>query len=421
MRLLLMGDFSADSSRSRTTLASRPTHRIDLDNAGDLMRRLAPRVRLREGEVPINDIDDFHPDRLYANLEVFRALREQRSQPPPQGEDFARLLGQRVDPDARGKAPALGRLDAMIHEIIAPHIVKDTAAQDRMFVEAVDAATASEMRAVLHAPSFQSLEAAWRGVYWLLSSLELDEDLQLHLFDVTRGEVLADIAAAGGKIASTGLYQALVDRWRHVPGGEGWTAIATLFEFDQTDNDIGLLAALGLLAAQAGAPLLGGAAPMIGPGGVKSEGAWHALRRSEAAQWIGLGAPRVLLRLPYGARTEPIGAFGFEEVAGEPASDELLWGNASLALTLLLGRAFMVRGADMEPGDERELEDLPAYTFSKDGESQLQPCAERYLSESQMQQLLDAGLIPLVSRRDRPAVVAIRFQSIADPPAPLAW
>ena len=75
----------------------------------------------------------------------------------------------------------------------------------------------------------------------------------------------------------------------------------------------------------------------------------------------------------------------------------------------------------MEPGDERELADMPAYTFVRDGERVLQPCAERFLTEREIQTMLDGGLIPLASRRDRNAVVAIRFQSIAHPPAPLAW
>jgi hypothetical protein len=38
-----------------------------------------------------------------------------------------------------------------------------------------------------------------------------------------------------------------------------------------------------------------------------------------------------------------------------------------------------------------------------------------------MNSMLDAGLIPLASRRDRNGVVAIRFQSIARPAAPLVW
>lgn len=75
----------------------------------------------------------------------------------------------------------------------------------------------------------------------------------------------------------------------------------------------------------------------------------------------------------------------------------------------------------MEPGDEREIGDLPAYTFVRDGVSEMQPCAERFLTESQIQTFIEAGLIPIASRRDRNAVVAIRFQSISDPAAPLAW
>ena len=148
---------------------------------------------------------------------------------------------------------------------------------------------------------------------------------------------------------------------------------------------------------------------------------WQALRRSDAAPWIALAAPRVLLRLPYGKGSDPIEAFAFEEFVGPPVQEELLWGNGSLAMALLIGRGFSERGWDMEPGDEREIGDLPAYTFVRDGERELQACGERALGESQIETLLKAGLVPIASRRDRNAVVAIRFQSVSDPPAPLAW
>jgi predicted component of type VI protein secretion system len=70
------------------------------------------------------------------------------------------------------------------------------------------------MRALLD-PAFQSMEAAWRGVRWLIANLELDQ-LQLHLFDVTREELLADIVSAE-ELAQTNLYRAVVDRSRNVP------------------------------------------------------------------------------------------------------------------------------------------------------------------------------------------------------------
>ena len=185
-----------------------------------------------------------------------------------------------------------------------------------------------------------------------------------------------------------------------------------LFQFGPSDTDVGLLAALGLIASNAGGQLLaGGDQELAGDDEARLAG-WQALRRSEAAPWIALGAPRMLLRMPYGKRSDPIEAFAFEEFDGPPVHEELLWGHASLALAVLLGRGFTERGWDMDPGDQREIGDLPAYTFTRDGEQVMQACAERFMTEREMHALLDAGLVPLVSRRDRNAVVALGVRSI---------
>jgi type VI secretion system protein ImpC len=422
MRLIVLGDFSGKPAAERPPLASRPTQQVDLDNVDIVMRRLRPRVTLSSGEIDFQQIDDFHPDRLYGRLDVFQTLRQARAKPPGDAGDLlGRLLGKPSEAGAARASAPTNQLDALIHSIVAPHIVKDTSAQTGAYVAAVDAAIAEHMRTLLHERAFQSLEAAWRGVRWLISSLELDENLQLHLFDVTREELLADIVASQGKLADTGLYRALVDRWRNVPGGQGWSALVGLIAFGPSNADIGLLAALGLIASQAGGPLLAGADWTLTSEDAGALTGWQALRRSEAARWIGLAAPRVLLRLPYGHGSDPVETFAFEEFVGPPVHDEFLWGNASLAMAVLIGRAFTERGWNMEPGDEREIGNLPAYTFVRDGEREMQPCGERFLTESQIQSMLNAGLVPIASRRDSHAVVAIRFQSVADPPAPLAW
>ena len=421
MRLLVLGDFSGRPAAARPALASRPTQRVDLDNLDDVMRRLAPRLMLPAGELRFEEIEDFHPDALYARFELFDALRQARARPPAAaGELLGSLLGQPAASAAPAAAPPATGIDAFIHRIVAPHIVPDTAAQTRSYTAAVDAAIAEQMRQLLHEPAFQRLEASWRGVQWLIANLELDEDLQLHLFDVGRDELLADVVAAQGQLAQTGLHLALADRWRNVPGGEGWSALAGLYRFGPGDTDIGLLAALGLIAAQAGGPLLAEADPALATADAAALAGWQALRRSEAAPWLGLAAPRVLLRLPYGKRSDPVAAFAFEEFVGAPAHEDFLWGNPALALALLLGRAFTARGWDFEPGDEREIGDLPAYSFVQDGEKELQACAERYLGDQGGQALLDAGLMPLLSHRQRNAVTVMRFQSVAEPATPLA-
>jgi type VI secretion system ImpC/EvpB family protein len=427
MRMLVLGDFSGRPASERAPLADRRALRVDVDTLDDVIRRINPRVQLPAGEVTFGSIDDFHPDRLFARIDAFDVLRRTRAQPPPAtgGDDVGRLLGKSP---AAAPAPPSSGIDALIQRAVAPHIVKETPVEQKVHEATVDTAMAEQMRAVLLDPGFQALESAWRGVQLLIANLELDGPLSLHLLDVTREELLADLVAAEGKVAKTALYATLVERTP--PDERRGSLVVGLFDFGSSNADVALLGALGLIASRAGGPFLAGADPVLAGGDEQALAAWHALRRSEAAPWIGLATPRVLLRLPYGTLTDPIESFAFEEIAhdlvwgpasGGPFPREFLWGCASLAVALLIGRAFNARGWEMEPGDEREIGGLPAYTFTRDGERQMLPCAERLLNERQMDGLIQAGLIPIAGRRDRNSVVAVRFQSIADPPAPLKW
>jgi len=423
MRLLVLGDFSGRPVAERQPLATRATHKIDADTLDVVIQRVSPRIQLPAGEVNFRTMDDFHPDALFTRVEVFNALRQARTSQPSTAavsSDVGRLLGKPAESPAAPVTPTSG-IEALIRNVVAPHVIKDASMETKSYLAAVDAATTAEMRAFLHAPAFQSLESAWRGVQWLTSSLELDGPLQLHLFDTTREELIADVVAAHGTLTETGLYRALVERWRNVPGGHGWSVLTVLIDFTPSAADIGLLAAMGSIASSAGAPLLAGADATLVNADETALADWRALRRSKIAPWIALAAPRVLLRTPFGRTSDPIEAFAFEECTGEPAPNELLWGSGSLAATLLLGRGFNERGWEMEPGDEREIGDLPAYTFTREGERELQPCAEQILGERQIDSMITAGLMPIASHRDRHAVTAIRFQSIADPPASLAW
>jgi len=340
------------------------------------------------------------------------------------GGMLAQLLGGHpVAPSMAAAAPAAptmgAGIDMLIRSIVAPCIVPDIAVQQASLIQSVDTAITDLMRAVLHAPAFQRLESAWRGVQWLISSLELDEQLQLHLFDVSRDELLDDVVAAQGRVDQTGSYRALVDRWRHQPGGQGWSVISALYGFGPSVEDIGLLAALGVLASQAGAPLLAAGDPVLAGSDGPALAGWASLRRSEVAPWIGLAAPRVLLRLPYGKGRDPVDSFDFEEQGPVPDHDRFLWGSGGLACALLIGRAYSARGWDFEPGDEREIGDLPACSFVRDGEPELQACAEHYLGEAASEALMAAGLMPVMSHRHRNAVTVMRFQSVAAAAQPL--
>ena len=83
-RLAVLGDFSARANRGEVevgeALAGRKPLAVDIDNFDQLISRLGIKLQLDIGgedgtvDVAINSIDDFHPDQLYDNLELFSHL-----------------------------------------------------------------------------------------------------------------------------------------------------------------------------------------------------------------------------------------------------------------------------------------------------------------------------------------------------------
>jgi type VI secretion system protein ImpC len=348
---------------------------------------------------------------------------------------LARLLGQPPEkPPPAAQTSARAAVDALIAKIVAPHIVAAPEPFQALCVASVDKAIAEEMRAVLHHPAFQALESVWRSVRWLITELEFGGSLQLCLLDVTRDELHADMLSAGGDVERSGLYRRLAGQSAR-DEGEPWSLLVGNYTFALTDDDADLLAWLGAIAAHAGAPFLAAAdASVLGcrsivetpdPHDWESDtGAaachWNALRRSPVAPWLGLAMPRLLVRMPYGKESDPVDAFDFEELSAVPEHDAYLWGNPAMACALLIGRAFLAKGWAMQPGDERNIGDLPAHVFVQDGAKVLKAGAELYLGERTGEAMLARGVMPFLSLRNRNAARLLRFQSLADPARPLA-
>jgi type VI secretion system protein ImpC len=306
--------------------------------------------------------------------------------------------------------------------------------QQAQLVAAMDAGIGDQMRGILKHPAFRELEAAWRSLHGLVTSLETGEELKLFLLDVSRDELAADLDAADSDARGSGLYASLVDRSVRTLGGQPWSLIVGNFRFGAVVEDVALLGRLGALASQAGGPFLAAADPVIlgcdslaatpDPEGWASadterDQRWRTLRTSRPASWIGLALPRLLLRLPYGEKTEEIERFEFEELSAPPEHESYLWGNPAFACARLLAQAFQARGGSMEPGDYLDIEDLPAHVYQDAGEAKMTPCAEVFLTERAAAAILDRGVMPVMSYRDRNAARLARFQSLADPPAGL--
>jgi type VI secretion system protein ImpC len=486
-RIAILGDFSGRTNRglsaSGEALANRRPLMIDRDNFDSVLAKIAPRLELALGgenafriSLKFGDLDDFHPDRLYEQVQIFQKLRETR-QKLNDPATFARtaaelgLVGKQPSAQIAPPAPAhrvsgaelqqvvSGNLldetieategraaegysskaadewTTLLNKIVAPHVVAKTDPRKAELVALIDRATSAQMAALLHAPDFQALEAAWRAVLFLVRNIETDAQLKLFLIDVSKEELAQDLLSCGD-LSSTGIYKLLVEKTLGTPGAEPWAVMAGNFNFGPTLEDAKLLSRMAKVAAGAGAPFIAGASPrLLGCDSVldlpdprqwtiqmseEADAFWRSLRSSPEARFIGLGLPRFLLRLPHGKDTDPAELFQFEEMPAPAAHENYLWGNPAFACVLLLAQSFAEQGWELQPGSISEISGLSVYLHAVEGELRNLPCAEVLLTHTVAEKMLEKGFMPLAWLKDQPTVRLVRFQAIADPLSPLA-
>jgi type VI secretion system protein ImpC len=134
-----------------------------------------------------------------------------------------------------------------------------------------------------------------------------------------------------------------------------------------------------------------------------------------------------MLRWPYGAKTEPISPFSFEEFTAQFGLKGFLWGNSAVLAGLLLGKTFSQQGlAAMKLGSVAVQGDLPLYYYiDKDGDQIALPCTERLASEAVAAHIIHQGFMPVLWMRGRPEIRLGSFNSVngatlAGPWAPVA-
>ena len=488
-RILLLGDWSGRANRKVSATGAATGERrplpVDRDNFDEVMARLGVALHLplagaRGPRFPLRfaELDDFHPDRLFAQLEIFASLKQtrerlgdpqtfaaaaaevrgwndataqadapspsapggeqaQQAAPAPAGSDLLDQLLTEAESRPVMSQPSLGDADwnALLRDLVRPHLAPRADPQQDELIASVDATTSDLMRTILRHKDFQALEAAWRALFFLVSRLDTGADLKLYLLDISQEELAGELSAAED-LRETPLFKLIVEESVGTSGGDLWSLLAGNYTFAPTREDIALLARVAKLARPAGAPFIAAASPRaLGCDSLaatpdpadwqQAETAdrllWDALRRIPEAAYIGLALPRFLLRLPYGAETEPTETFEFSEMAGEPEHEAYLWGNPAFACAYLLAESFSRHGWDMGHSFAQEIEGLPLHIYDNSlGESQIKPCAEALLTERAASRIMERGIMPLLSFKHTDRVRLARFQSLAEPPTALA-
>lgn len=458
--IALLGDFSGHANAGKLEtgdeLAARKPHRVDVDNVDDIVGRMGLNLCLPVGEeggaveVEIGSMDDFHPDELYENVEAFAelsALRKRLQKASTYESAAAEVRGwasepgeaKRLRPKARGAAVPNAKLsdfarlmgaatataeaspaDELIKQIVGPYITPSVADDQAQMVAAVDSALSALMRRVLHHPDFQAVESLWRSVDLLTRELETGTNLQIVLYDISAEELAADLSAADD-LTETGLYKLLVEQPAHDTRTTPPSVIVGAYQFEQTPPHADLLGRMAKVASAAGAPFVAS----LGADAITRKKAddvhpavseaWDALRSLPESVYLGLVTPRFMLRWPYGASTDPIDPFDFEEFTPAFGLKGFLWGYGSVLAGLLLGKTFQQQGMKgMKLGSVLSQGELPLYYYTDaDGDQVALPCTERLVAEADAAFVTTQGLIPVCPMRGRPEVRLGGFGSVA--------
>jgi len=300
----------------------------------------------------------------------------------------------------------------------------------------IDRKLSEQMNLIIHHEEFKALEGTWRGFHHLVNNTETDETLKIRAMNISKKDLAKTLKKYKGTAwDQSPLFKQLYEEEFGMPGGEPYGCIIGDYYFDHSPPDVEMLGGLAQISAAAFAPFFAAAAPTLMNMESWQElsdprdltkifqtaeyAPWRSLRESDDSRCIGLTMPRFLSRLPYGAKTNPLEEFDFEEDAEGGDHSKYTWSNAAYAMGVNIGQAFKLFGwcsriRGVESGGM--VEELPCHTFpTDDGGVDMKCPTEIAVTDRREQELAKNGMIPLSHWKNTDYAVFVGAQSLNKP------
>ncbi|MFK3968897.1 type VI secretion system contractile sheath large subunit [Ensifer adhaerens] len=378
-------------------------------------------------------------------MNLQQTAAEQENQPEPTREfapdDFSALLQREFRPRSEEAKSAIdGAIQTLAeHALEAVALVSDDAVTTiQSIIAEIDRKLTDQINEIIHHEDFQALESAWRGLHYLVFNTETDETLKIRALSISKKEIGRSLRKYKGVAwDQSPLFKKIYEEEYGQIGGEPFGCLIGDYYFDHSPQDIEILSSMGRIAAAAHAPFISAASPYLlrmdswqelaNPRDVTKifqtpeYAAWRSLRDSEDSRYVSLTMPRTLGRLPYGAKTDPVDDFDFEEIADGRTAENYLWCNAAYAMGANVARSFkhygwLARIRGVESGGL--VEGLPAHTFpTDDGGVDLKCPTEIAISDRREAELSKNGLLPLLHRKNTDMAVFMGAQTLNKPTA----
>src|SRR5580698_6723310 len=357
----------------------------------------------------------------------------------PEVDDISSVLKQSFKPRSEQAATEVeNAVQTLVTQALADSslVKEDVIGTIEEMIARLDEKLSAQMNEVLHAPEFQQLESAWRGLNYLVFNSETDATLKIRVLNVGKMELYRNLKLyPGARWDQSPLFKAVYEREFGTLGGEPYGALIADYHFSHQAVDIQVLRDLSKIASASLAPLITGADPnllgmdswtqLMNPRDIgklmdtPDYAAWKGLRGAVDSRYVALCMPRVLARLPYGSKTEPVEEFAFEEDTDGYKGEKYGWMNAAYVMGTNINRAFKeygwtVRIRGVESGGE--VLNLPVHTFpTDDGGVDMKCPTEISITDRREAELSKVGIISIVHRKNTDKAAFIGAQSVYKP------
>lgn len=325
------------------------------------------------------------------------------------GDLLDSMLGDAKAPDARPGPSSHDGFDAAIHEIVESSRERRDAGGEARVRAAIEAALAERLRAILWHPAFRRLEASWTGLRELVRAAPTSESLHFAVADFGQERLAAEVGAP-----ESALEQLLGTELGIPP--RRCDVVVTDWSFDAGVDSMRQLAHLGEIAERVDAIVLAraeGSATAVQDASEAQLAAWNELQRLPGSRRIALVAPRLLAREPYGAATQPIDAFDFEEGARADRPEEHTWMSGSFALAGAIARAIATTGDPADVVRYVELAGLPMQVEGSGLEAAVCGPVESVLTETLREVYGLMGILPITGVRGTDQARLLGLESLA--------
>lgn len=371
--------------------------------------------------------------------EIETEKQEEKETQTLEVSDFQALLQKEFKP----KTDRMQQEVEVATRTLAEYVLKDVnlvSADVVRTIEAIKAAIDEKLNQqidlILHHQDFQNLEGAWRGLHYLVNNTETDPMLKIRVLNSSKDELRKALKKyKGTRWDQSPLFKKIYGDEYDIPGGEPYGCLVGDYYFDHSPPDVELLGEIAQVAAAAHSPFITAASPSLmqmdswaelsNPSDLSKifttpeYAAWRSLRDSEDSRYIGLTMPRFLARRPYGAKTEPVEEFDYEENTESADSSKYCWANSAYAMAANINRAFKIYGwCSRIRGRESGglVEGLPLHSFpTDDGGVDMKCPTEIGIGDRREAELAKLGFMPLSHWKNTDFAAFIGAQSLQKP------